>query len=251
MFKSEDITLDKINQFLYLHDILSPALFDKDENLRKEAEKTLLSICEFLTNYINRTFQNITIEDYLISGPHCYYNYNTTSSLELIILISPNLKIISKEEFNKQFKNINFGLIFRGYDFYISGIKVAYSWQTDMPQNAGIYSLKTKQWLKKALLSPYPFTPEEFQKCVFAYNQKIEDFLSSLKRDDDNILTMESADNLIQFSTKLQEESLIPSSSDIQEHEINYNLYRYAKQLNLPQKLISMATEAYGLNLSK
>lgn len=251
MFKSEDITIDKIRQFLYLHDILNPALFDENDNLRQEAGETLSSICEFLTNYILRTFQNISVEDYLISGSHCYYNYNDTSSLDLTVLISPNEKIISKENFNRQFQNINFGLIFRGYDFYINGIKVNYTWQTDMLENAGIYSLSKKQWLKKSPLLPYTFTAEEFKERIVVYDQKIEDFLSSLKRDDNNILTMESADKLVEFSKTLNEEASISSPDKIRDLEINYNIYRYAQQLNLPQKLISMATEAYGLNLSK
>lgn len=252
MSNSEYISEEKIAEYLQLHDILSPEIFDAKDELLSDVKKTLQQISEFLTGYMMRIFQHVEIEDIILSGSRCYYNYQDSSKLDLIILLAPDEKIISREEFDRQFHNINEGLSARGYDFFINGVRVSYAWRTKLPESAGIYSLKKGIWIKKPTVMPYAFSAEGFQQELAEYDQKIQAFLSGLEKDDDGVLTMESCDKLLAFAEELRQEAHKPAVlASAKECGLAYNLYRYFKQFGFPNDLIQMAFDGYCQNLNK
>lgn len=250
-----DFETEKNNQFsnfLKIQNELNPKLFDNAQKLHPEVRSALLKIAEFMSTYLDNVFVNLKVEDVLLSGSMGGYTYSEDSDIDLMVMIKPDENLISIEEFDRQFSFLNTGLSGRGYKFTIRGYNVDYKWHTDMPPSSGVYSVKDDKWLSKPLKQNYNFTKEEFVQKITAYDEKVQSFIRSLPRNNDNFLTMEACDEAEKFYLELRKENdRVITTSPEKEYDIDYAVYRCFRRYKKHTGLMKFVSDSYANNLSR
>lgn len=249
----EEDKQDGFRNFLKLQDKLCPALFDDTQKLHPEVRQTLLKIADFMKTYIDNIFINLKIEDVLLVGSIAGYTYSEDSDIDLQVLIKPDEKIITVEEFRHQFAFLNSGLSGRGYKFSIKGYPVDYNWNTEIPPSSGIYSVRDNKWLSQPMKRNYNFTPDDFFEKMITYDQRVQEFMKQLPRNNHNFLTMEAADEAEEFFTNLRKENnqndIITANGD-KEFDINHCVYRCFRRYKKHSELMKLVSQSYADNLS-
>lgn len=242
---------NKFANFLKINDRLCPKIFDTQEQMHPEVRQTLLNIADFMNHYTSNIFTNLTTVDVVVSGSMGGYTYSDVSDIDLMVLLKTDEKIISPEEFSRQFMFLNTGLVGRGYKFDIKGHNVDYKWHTDVPPSSGIYSVKDDKWISRPMKRGYAFTPEEFSKKMLDYVKRVDDYIASLPRNERGFLTMEGCEAAENFYTEMRKENdrIITSSPD-KEFDIDYAVYRCFRRFHKHSKLMETVTRSYADNLS-
>lgn len=155
---------ESLQEDIEKHDELNPKLWEGAELKQEVKEKINFIVNEFVKN-LQEDNINIQIDDIILIGSNCSYNYTKDSDLDIHILANSDaLKdcdpdIVSKlysayrTIFNKKFD----------IDFY--GIPVEIFVETnEMPRvSNGVYSVMQEKWIKEPVMEDIP----EFDKTAF------------------------------------------------------------------------------------
>lgn len=178
---------ESLQEDIEKHDELNPKLWEGTELKPEVEEKVSFIVNEFIKN-LQEDDINIQIDDILLVGSNCSYNYTKDSDLDIHILANSDAlrdcdqNIVSKlysayrTIFNKKFD----------IDFY--GIPVEIFVETDgSPRiSNGVYSVMQEKWIKEPVLEDIP----EFDKTAFeAAFKPWEDRYNELKEKANKALT--------------------------------------------------------------
>lgn len=206
--------LESLQEDIEKHDELNPKLWEGAELKQEVKEKINFIVNEFVKN-LQEDNINIQIDDIILIGSNCSYNYTKDSDLDIHILANSDaLKdcdpdIVSKlysayrTIFNKKFD----------IDFY--GIPVEIFVETnEMPRvSNGVYSVMQEKWIKEPVLEAIP----EFDKTAFeAAFKPWETRYKELKEKADKVLTealkltedLEGAKSIIADQTRGEYEAI-------------------------------------------
>ena len=145
---AEDLDTN-LEEEVIVHDELNPKLWEGDK-LKEEVVEKINLIVNTFTEDLKEDGINFEIEDVVIVGSNCSYNYNDASDLDVHIRaksdsldcpaeLSTLLYGAYRNLFNKKFD----------IDFYGVDVELYVEDENSTVNSNGIYSINKKEWLKK------------------------------------------------------------------------------------------------------
>lgn len=159
------------------HESLSSKLWDKNNKLRKDAKKKMLSIVDMFEEYLG---VSIDIEDITITGSYANYNYTPYSDIDLHLIVNFN-SLTRVKDLPKEFYSAKKSLWNDKHDIKINGIEVEiYPQDKNEPHSSsGVYSILKDEWL----VEPKKFKTEVDVQNVRDKFSKIKVYLDNAIRD--------------------------------------------------------------------
>lgn len=130
-----------------IHDGLSGKIWDKDATLKRDVRLELLDIAD---NFINEIGFDLEVEDIVLCGSICNYNWSYESDIDLHILVDykgldDNIELVTAFfKTKKQEWCESHDIRIKGFD-----VEVYVQDTSEEPKSGGVYSLNTDKWLKK------------------------------------------------------------------------------------------------------
>lgn len=155
---------ESLQEDIEKHDELNPKLWEGTELKQEVKEKINFIVNEFIKN-LQEDDLSIQIDDILLVGSNCSYNYTKDSDLDIHILANSDAlkdcdqNIVSKlysayrTIFNKKFD----------IDFYGIPVEIFVETNESPRISNGVYSVMQEKWIKEPVLEDIP----EFDKTAF------------------------------------------------------------------------------------
>lgn len=178
--KLDESINENIEDRLEVHDILNPALWDKDYNLKKEVKEKIELIVEKFIENLKEDEIDIKPIDILILGSNANFNYNKDSDIDVHILtdtsILPNHEKLLLAIYNayKKLWNDKYDITFNGYEveLYVEG-------EYTTAHSGGVYSLN-KGWLSKPIRQSIPdIDKEELEDSILDWEEEYNKVIKS------------------------------------------------------------------------
>ena len=135
-----------IPQTLQYHDVLNPALWDSDGNMRPDVRSALLGVAKNFIDTLTPTITSDMIQDICLTGSNANYNYTRGSDCDIHIMLQYPDKIYDdfaqakKTVWNNQFK-----VSIHGFPAEIYPQDVTEKIVT----GSGWFSISKNQWIQK------------------------------------------------------------------------------------------------------
>lgn len=231
---------------------LCPELFDGRGEMLPEASAILNDVAQFAAKEVLQAFIGVNWKDSLICGSTAGYLYNQESEIDLVNLWEIDPAVLSSHELEDKLKLINDAMPNRGYSFKLKGRNIRYLNYAEMPGGSGLYSLKTRQWLKKPLDGNFKFTAEELFQRYRDYAENVNTFMRNLPKDAERFLSMDDARKAEDFYNRLKEDALRAERESLdQEYDFNYILYRSFVHTGEEAMLKNYIIGSYAHNLNQ
>jgi predicted nucleotidyltransferase len=229
--------MSELNMRSFLpHDELSKKIWEDDENIRPDVQKTLENIANEFLNYLKI---DVDVEDVTFTGSYANYNYTPYSDIDLHIVIDFN-KISSNEDLVDGFMNAKKSYWNDRYDITVNGIEVEIYPQDSSEEHvsSGVYSIDQEKWIIK---------PEKFQKepNLNSANKKFQ----MLKREISSAIESEDIKSVERLIKKIRDmrKSALSKSGEMSVENIAYKMLRSE---DLIQKLYDLKFNLYGDSIS-
>lgn len=151
----EDVNPEDVDvSYIQLHNRLNPLLWDRngeDYVLKEEVRAKLMTISDKFSEFIRYEGSKIVVDDIVLTGSNCNYNYTPTSDLDLHLIVdyssvSKDEELLSEYLFNRK---VLWGL---KYDIKVQNIQVECYTQDkndELVEGSGYYSLIKNEWISK------------------------------------------------------------------------------------------------------
>ncbi len=129
------------------NDELSPKLYDKDDNLHPEVQKTLMGIANHFIEEID--IPAMEIHDVILTGSMANYNYSDYSDIDLHLVT--DIDVFADPDMAEKYFKAKKNLWNNAHDVHVRGIDVEVYVEDNDEHNEslGRYSILNDEWLSK------------------------------------------------------------------------------------------------------
>jgi hypothetical protein len=168
------------------HETLNPKLWEKDNTLKDDVREALVKLAQAFIEFLE--IDNSYIEDVILTGSNCNYNWNNGSDLDIHV-------VLSFSEFQKSCSTVDIEEMFMTkkslwnseHDIDIHGIPtelyVQNSEQT-LPKDDALFSLGKNQWVTEpSKIEGFTVDKAAIKAIAEPISKKIKEFISSKSTD--------------------------------------------------------------------
>lgn len=225
----------------YLKDELNPDVWENDA-IKAKISKQLIKIAEDFIESINTDSISFEIEDIILTGSNCNYNWSLYSDFDIHILIDFN-KIDSDDEITRAMFHNAAKLWERIHNIEVEGYNVElYVQSTDEEHvSSGQYSLLNNEWIIKP--TKVDFTPDE--KLIERKATQIMDVIDEIEEQFENAQPIFKIDESIKVIWKKIKDARKSGLSEEGEYSIENLVFKLLRRNGYIEKLIDIRTKNY------
>lgn len=181
----------KLNEVVvHYHDNLNPKLWEKDATLKDDVHETLVNLAKAFIDFLE--IDNSYINDVILTGSNCNYNWNSGSDLDIHI-------VLNFDEFQKTCSTVDIEEMFNAkkslwnseHEIDINGIPTemyVQNSQQDLPKDDALFSLGKNEWLTPPRkIENFKADDEGIDAIVKSIKKAIKDIIDKKVKDLDQI----------------------------------------------------------------
>ena len=232
-------------EYLIINSELSPVVFENADKLYDVVNKGLLKIAKFWWNDAKKIFSTFKLRDMVVYGDMITYLYNQHSEISLGIVADISPKVLPYLE------DINEAFVINELPYKFINRPVHCRFLPSFPSNAACYSLSNHCWINKAELRNFSFSFDEFDKAFEVYDNGFSQFVSSLPKHKNNLLTMDACQMLEDHLKLCYRECMSARIFDSEkEYSLKYLLGRTFIELGGFAKARKYIADSYNYNIN-
>lgn len=162
------------DNYIKFNNTLNPKFWDEDQNLDSDVSKKLLEIANNYINYLN--IPEEAIEDIILTGSNCNYNWTDYSDLDLHIVIDKNKLFDCDLDILDDWLDAKKKIYNTTYDIKIKDTNVElYAQDKDETHiSSGSYSVLNNQWINKPKKIVPNINEPQIKKKVEYFTKRID-----------------------------------------------------------------------------
>lgn len=225
---------------------LLKAIFDNQMQMYATVHAGLLKIAKKRWNDIKHMFSDFGLKDFIIYGDIASYVYNPKTEVSIGIVVS------SPEQVVPYLPQINFAFINHELPYKFIQRPIHCHILNEIPKNEPSYSLQSEKWINLPQKREYPFTMPEFYRSFEKYMDGLSDFIESLPKHKNKILTPEGVEALEDYLNRAKEKALTEKTNSVGgEYSKEYLLWRTFSDIGELDIMQKYAIDSYNYNINE
>lgn len=222
----------KLDNVLARHNILSPQIFGSDNLILEPVRNKLLEIYQSIHKRFISFFPQANVVDVVLAGSICSYIYNDDSDMDIFIVID---KIAAdNKELTERFigaLNIFLSLAYFRPTIYQYQVDVGVLLPSaDQLRGKNKYSLLNNRWIESPTIGDFPFSKEELRAVYIREYNKIMQYLSKFKKNDNGLFAKDDAKKISDYLLNIRNKAFDAKEYfKAHEYSLDYNVYRLLK----------------------
>lgn len=187
----------KLNEVVVeYHNKLNPKLWESDQTLKSDVHDAIIKLSQAFIDFLE--IDNSYIEDVILTGSNCNYNWNSGSDLDIHVLVN-------FPEFQKSCTSVDIEEMFdtkkklwnSKHDIDIKGIPTemyVQNSQQDLPKDDALFSLGHNEWLTPPhKIDNFKVDDKEIEAIANPIKKAIKDIISKKVTDLETIKALQKS----------------------------------------------------------
>lgn len=229
----EDLKYAGVKEDIEKHEELNPVLFENNK-LKPEIREALQKVADAFVEDLKEDEINIKVNDVILVGSNCSYNYTKDSDLDIHIIADSSALECPKELVDKLYSAYR-SIFNKNYDITIKDIPAEIYVELDTlgaAKSNGIYSIMKDEWIKEPVQQDIPdLDQESFDKLFTEWEDRYFDLVGGREI---------SEPNFVDTNDELEESKTLNPEYDYYEvycekgEELEYSNDNFSLCISLP-----------------
>ncbi len=228
-----------------LNDGLCPVVFETEDKIFETVVSGFLRVVDFWWGDIQKLFDKFEYHDIIFYGDLAGYVYNQFSEVSLGLVADIPERMV------EYLDKINETLVSNEVRYKFINRPMHCRLLMSVPEGIPAYSLQEQKWINRPVHRELPFSGEELCRSFADYQRNIHEYVRSLPKHENNILTIESCRQLEQFLQNQKQkakEAWLYSAEH--EYSLEYLLWRTFKEVGGVKYFTSYVADSYNYNIN-
>ena len=175
--------VENLDENIEKHNELNPKLWNEDNTLKTEVDEKINQIVDEFISDLHEDEINIKIDDIILVGSNCSYNYTESSDLDIHIIANAKESNYPPEYAEKLYSA--YRTIFNktlDIAFYDIPVEIYVETENSELVSNGIYSVMNRQWIKEPVAENIPEIDQEvFEKDFKVWEDRYNNLIKTIR----------------------------------------------------------------------
>ena len=174
--------VENLDENIEKHNELNPKLWNEDNTFKTEVDEKINQIVDEFISDLHEDEINIKIDDIILVGSNCSYNYTESSDLDIHIIANAKESNYPPEYAEKLYSA--YRTIFNktlDIAFYDIPVEIYVETENSALVSNGVYSVMNRQWIKEPVAENIPEIDQEvFEKDFKVWEDRYNDLIKTI-----------------------------------------------------------------------